>query len=160
MELHGKPLPVLSNFQYMKYTITNNLSGTYFNPRTNQRVNVSEFQYGKNYENLAAFITDIGLVEFTTYQAREAAFKTAVRNGFDTGLGYKLALTDNDRQEFTGMVTLVQVALSQSLITGETLQTIADKDGKPHTLTTSAFIALMLAYGNYYKQAWNARKGV
>ncbi|TAE74077.1 MAG: hypothetical protein EAZ65_00025 [Verrucomicrobia bacterium] len=39
-----------------------------------------------------------------------------------------------------------------------TQQTIADIDGKPHTLSTGEFTRLMLAYGAYYKALWDQLK--
>ena len=85
-------------------------------------------------------------------------FADAVKAGFDTSMGFKLALADADRNAFTQMLVLVNTALSVGVITQATPQTIADIDGVPHTVTTLIFIGLMLQYGAYYKGLWDIYK--
>lgn len=89
---------------------------------------------------------------------RRLAFQVAIQNGFDSGLGFTLALGDADRSAFTQMLVLVTTAKEEGLITDDTPQTIADIDGKPHTLSTGEFTRLMLAYGAYYKGLWDQLK--
>lgn len=86
---------------------------------------------------------------------RRVVFNVAIQNGFDTGLGFTLALHDADRSAFTQMLVLVNTAKEKGLITDATPQTIADIDGQPRTLTTGEFTRLMLAYGSYYKGLWD-----
>ena len=70
--------------------------------------------------------------------------------------GFTLALGDNDRSQFTQMLTLVQEALSLGLITNETPQTIADKDGGKHTVSTLRLRQILVLYGLHYKGIWDA----
>jgi hypothetical protein len=91
---------------------------------------------------------------------RNDEFQAAIRNGFDTGLGFKLALGEADRNAFTQMLVLVTTALEKGVITKESPQVISDLDGQPHTLTTDQFTSLMLAYGAYYKHLWDRFKAV
>ncbi len=71
--------------------------------------------------------------------------------------GFTLALGDLDRAAFTAMLTLVQEALSLGLINNDTPQTIADKDGSPHIITTIRFRQIMVGYGFFYKTLWDNR---
>ena len=70
--------------------------------------------------------------------------------------GFTLALGDNDRSQFIQMLTLVQEALSLGLITNETPQTIADKDGGKHTVSTLRLRQILVLYGLHYKGIWDA----
>ncbi len=72
--------------------------------------------------------------------------------------GFTLALGDTDRAAFTAMLTLVQEALSLSVITNETEQTIADKDGTPHTVSTLRLRQILVGYGFHYKTLWDAAR--
>ena len=83
------------------------------------------------------------------------AFNRAVQAGFDTGLGYKLPMRDDDRNAFTQMLLLVITAKGQGLIDDKTPQIIADLSGTTHTVTTAQFIRLMLTYGTHYKSLWD-----
>lgn len=68
---------------------------------------------------------------------------------------FYLAMGDNDRAMFSQMLSLVKEALELGLITNDTIQTIADKDGQKHQLTTLRFRQIMVAYGFYYKTLWD-----
>ena len=100
-------------------------------------------------------ITELPLV---VPDPKRASFDAAVANGFDTGMGFRLGLRDADRNAFTQMLVLVNTAKEKGIITDATPQTIADMDGKAHTVTTGQFTSLMLAYGAHYKALWNALK--
>jgi hypothetical protein len=110
-------------------------------------------QLGVTPEERAAFETNTPL-------PNDAAriFKAAISEGFDTGAGFKLALGDADRNAFTQMLVLVTTAMGIGVITQDTPQTIADVDGKPHAITTTEFIGLMLRYGQHYKVLWDSYK--
>ena len=70
--------------------------------------------------------------------------------------GFTLALGDSDRSQFTQMLTLVQEALSLGLIDNDTPQTIADKDGGKHTVSTLRLRQILVLYGLHYKGIWDA----
>lgn len=72
--------------------------------------------------------------------------------------GFILALHDKDRALFGQMLVLVREGLDLGLITDATPQTIADKDGELHTVTTLRFRAIMIGYGSHYKAMWDALK--
>lgn len=66
-----------------------------------------------------------------------------------------LALSDSDRAAFSQMLSLVKEALDLGLITNDTPQTIADKDGQKHEVSTLRFRQIMVQYGFYYKSLWD-----
>ena len=68
---------------------------------------------------------------------------------------FTLGLDENDRSAFSQMLGLVKEALDLSLITNDTLQTISDKSGQKHQLTTLRFRQIMVAYGFYFKGLWD-----
>ena len=89
--------------------------------------------------------------------AKLAQAKALVEAGYTVQPeGFTLALGDNDRSQFAQMLTLVQEALSLGLITNETPQTIADKDGGKHTVTTLRLRQILVLYGLHYKGIWDA----
>ena len=69
-----------------------------------------------------------------------------------------LAISESDRSAFSQMLTLVQEAISLGMITNDTPQTIADKSGTLHTVSTLRFRQIMVMYGMYYKQLWDQYK--
>lgn len=69
--------------------------------------------------------------------------------------GFILGLTESDRNAFTQMLALTKEALDFGLITNDTPQTIADKSGQKHQITTLRFRQIMVAYGFYYKTLWD-----
>ena len=88
---------------------------------------------------------------------RIEAAKAQVRTGYTVQPeGFTLALGDNDRSQFTQMLTLVQEALSLGFIDNDTPQTIADKDGGKHTVSTLRLRQILVLYGLHYKGIWDA----
>lgn len=69
--------------------------------------------------------------------------------------GFFLGLEDNDRAAFSQMLSLVKEALDLGLITNETPQIIADKNGQKHQISTLRFRQIMVQYGFYYKSLWD-----
>ena len=100
-------------------------------------------------------ISRIENIDFTyTKPAKLAAFENAVAAGFDTGLGFKMSLTDADRNQFTQLMTLLTTACepdSQQV-------TFADIDGQVHIVTFGEFKQLIGAYGKYYHAIWSQYK--
>lgn len=68
---------------------------------------------------------------------------------------FVLGLSDADRGAFTQMLALTKEALDLGLMTNDTVQTIADKSGQKHQLTTLRFRQIMVAYGMFYKGLWD-----
>lgn len=91
-------------------------------------------------------------------QAAIAAISAQQAAGFDTGLGFALAMGEHDIQAFTQMTVLVSVALNSGAIAADSPQTFADKNGVLRTLPAQQFIALMLGYGVACKALWQAKK--
>lgn len=86
--------------------------------------------------------------QFDLNKAIDGGFKVEPEN-------FILALCDNDRLMFTQMLSLVKEALDLGLITNETSQTISDKFGQKHELTTLRFRQIMVQYGMYYRGLWD-----
>lgn len=91
-------------------------------------------------------------------ESSRARFDRLVREGFDTGLGYRLALADGDRAAFAQMLLLVMAAMQAGVINEMSPQVIADSTGATHEVTTALFTGLMLQYGACYKGLWDAFK--
>ena len=68
---------------------------------------------------------------------------------------YALALKEEDRAQFTGMLILIRELLDAGYITGDTTQSIKDKNDNIIEMTTTEFRSLMIGYGIYYKTIWN-----
>lgn len=69
--------------------------------------------------------------------------------------GFVLGLHESDRSAFAQMLSLVKEALDLGLITNETPQIIADKNGQKHQISTLRFRQIMVQYGFYYKSLWD-----
>ena len=99
---------------------------------------------------------EIAYQEVVAQSNKVEAAKAQVRAGYTVQPeGFTLALGDNDRNQFTQMLTLVQEALSLGLINNDTPQTIADKDGGKHTVSTLRLRQILVLYGLYYKGIWD-----
>ncbi len=70
----------------------------------------------------------------------------------DSATGIQIEASEAVRNLLTGQLVMVTTALQFGLITAETPQSIWDADSQPHTLTTTALIALILRHG----AAWQA----
>jgi hypothetical protein len=70
--------------------------------------------------------------------------------------GFILGLAESDRNAFTQMLTLTQEALSLGMVDNDTNQTIADKSGVKHSITTLRFRQIMIGYGMYFKGLWDS----
>lgn len=68
---------------------------------------------------------------------------------------FTLGLSDSDRNAFTQMLALIKEALDLGLIDNDAPQTISDKSGQKHTITTLRFRQIMVQYGLYYKALWD-----
>lgn len=68
---------------------------------------------------------------------------------------FTLGLSDNDRDLFTQMTSLIREALDLGLITNDTPQTIVDINNQEITLSTLRFRQIMVGYGMYYKSLWD-----
>lgn len=72
--------------------------------------------------------------------------------------GFSLAIGKEDHAAFDEMAGLVRESLDLGVITNETPQTFADKDGQIHSVTTLRFRQIMVGYGSYCKSLWDAAK--
>jgi hypothetical protein len=68
---------------------------------------------------------------------------------------FVLGLSEYDRTAFTQMLLLVREALDLGLISNSDSQTISDKTGEKHSLTTERFRQIMISYGMFYKSLWD-----
>ncbi len=72
--------------------------------------------------------------------------------------GFALSLQDRDRDLFSQMAVLMLLGLHLGGISNDTVQTMADKDGQVHQVTTLRFLIIMLGYGAFVKSLWDAAK--
>lgn len=86
-------------------------------------------------------------------------FQAAVLAGYAVpGHGFTLALGDEDRAQFTQMLSLIGEGLDLQQMTDETPVSIADQSGAMHEVTVLQFRQIMLGYGLHYKGLWDAAK--
>jgi hypothetical protein len=66
-----------------------------------------------------------------------------------------LGLSDNDRNSFSQMLSLVKEAIEMGFISNDTPQMIADQSGQKHQVSTLRFRQIVVAYGFYFKGLWD-----
>lgn len=82
-----------------------------------------------------------------------------IENGFNIEPeNITLGLSENDRNSFSQMLSLVKEALDLGLITNDSPQIISDINGKKHQISTLRFRQMMVQYGFYYKSIWDNQK--
>ena len=91
---------------------------------------------------------------------QSAAAKQLITDQIDAGYDvqpedFVLGLSEYDRTAFTQMLLLVREALDLGLISNSDSQTISDKTGEKHSLTTERFRQIMVSYGLFYKGLWD-----
>ena len=83
-------------------------------------------------------------------------FLDTVNNGYTVQPeNFTLGLLESDRNAFSQMLGLIKEALDFNLISGDTLQTISDKNGEKHQITTNRFRQIIVQYGFYFKTLWD-----
>jgi hypothetical protein len=87
----------------------------------------------------------------------ESDFQTLLEAGYDTGLGFSLALQDADRAALAQVEQLVSKALAMSMMAATDPVTLTDKTGTIHTIEAQNLSVLMLHYGFGYQQLWGRR---
>lgn len=89
--------------------------------------------------------------------SKQDAYNAAIAAGYSVQPeGFTLALEDGDRAQFAQLLALVREALDLGLITGTTPQSIKDKSGVVHQVTTDRLRGILVAYGFHYKGLWDA----
>lgn len=79
-----------------------------------------------------------------------------IENGFNIEPeNITLGLSENDRNSFSQMLSLVKEALDLGLITNDSPQIISDINGEKHQISTLRFRQMMVQYGFYYKSLWD-----
>jgi hypothetical protein len=91
---------------------------------------------------------------------QKAAARKIITDQIDAGYDvqpedFVLGLSEYDRTAFTQMLLLVREALDLGLISNSDSQTISDKTGEKHSLTTERFRQIMVSYGLFYKSLWD-----
>lgn len=94
------------------------------------------------------------IVPLSTEEQKAATFRAAIEAGYDTGNGYRLALHEHDRNNFIGLLTLVNGLGAPD----EATTTIGDIDGNLHSVTVAELKAMLMAYGLHYQAIWGASK--
>lgn len=99
--------------------------------------------------------------DFDAENAKQATFDAAVKAGFDTGLGFRLAIDDAGRKAFTELRTQLLEGIEFGLLTNDSQcpVKIADVDGGLHQLTVGQVRQLIFAGGNYYAGMLAAYRG-
>lgn len=94
------------------------------------------------------------VVDIPADESKQTAFQVARDAGFNTGLGYSLGLQDQDRADFTSLLTLLTAAGAQD----EMETSIADTEGVLHPIKVGALKPLLVQYGLYFQGIWAASK--
>jgi hypothetical protein len=90
---------------------------------------------------------------------RRLAYLAAINDGYTVpGLGITLALQESDRNAFTGLLTMINEAVSAGLKAETDTVTIADISGVAHSVTIAQLRGVMLGYGNHLSALWGASK--
>lgn len=92
------------------------------------------------------------------YIEGQSSFFRKIENGFTVQPeNITLGLSENDRNSFSQMLSLVKEALDLGLITNDLSQIISDINGEKHQISTLRFRQIMVQYGFYYKNLWDQR---
>lgn len=76
--------------------------------------------------------------------------------GYDDPVtGLKLKTVERAQAKFGRMCTLIDLGVSQGVMTSESMVTLFDFNEAPHELTVTAFRALMLRYGLHCKTVFD-----
>jgi hypothetical protein len=87
---------------------------------------------------------------------KEAQYSAWVAQGFDTGLGYKLRVSDSDQNKYANLVT-------GNLLENTPESTVFDIEALDDTkikLTWGELKPILIAYKNYCYSSWKAGKGI
>ena len=87
-------------------------------------------------------------------EKKQRAFDAAIEAGYDTGLGYSIALGDKDRADFTSMLMLLNAAGTPDT----DMTQIADTTGTLHPISVGDLKPMLVQYGAYYLSVWTASK--
>lgn len=121
------------------------------------RVDVNDNLYGRADIESLDCIADFRPVEIEKYAypfTADELFAEKVNDGYSTGLGYKLGITDQDRAQWTAALVLYR----EANLPDTHVVTISDTDGHLHELPLSQFRALMVMAGSYYQTIWSEYK--
>ena len=119
------------------------------------RTDANDILYGKADIDSLECIADFNPVEIAKYDypfSPEELFVEKVKDGFDTGNGYRLAMGDNDRNQWTSLLVLYR----ESNAPDTTELQIADIDGNLHTVTLAQFRQIAIGLGQAYASLWTA----
>lgn len=83
-------------------------------------------------------------------QLREKAIRDFIAAGYDTGLGFKMAVAQNDYLAFSALTT----ALINKAPAPDSIWTIKDMDGGKHQLPYVQYKVVMDGYFDYVYAAW------
>jgi len=96
---------------------------------------------------------NVNYVDVDSYEYEsepQRIFLEAVEAGYATGLGYRLAMGDTDRNQWTALLVLYREANAPDT----TELQIADIDGYLHTVTLAQFRQLAIGLGQAYASLW------
>jgi len=106
---------------------------------------------------------DVSLIVTSTYNTGSISADTIFNQKIEIGYNipsspYYLGLSDSDRAQFSGMLSLLNEALQAGYVTLATPVTLRDKEYNIISLTIGEFKGLMIGYGFYYKTLWDNRE--
>lgn len=78
------------------------------------------------------------------------AYIAAINAGFDTGLGYRLFLTKDDRNSFDALTTLLLNKINRGKATLDTYIQIKDMNNVWQPMKISEYFDLIDSYGDYF----------
>lgn len=83
-------------------------------------------------------------------EAKKDAYDAFVLNGFDTGLGFSMAVSKDDQTAISNLMT----GLKNKAPSNDSTWTLKDKDGVKHEVTYSQFKDIADDYFDYCYGAW------
>ena len=102
-------------------------------------------------------IADFNPVEIAKYDfpfSPKELFAEKVKDGYDTGLGYTIGITDADRNQWVQLLVMMREGNAPD----DTTVSISDITGQLHQVTLAEFRTLMVAAGLYYQTLWTNYK--
>jgi len=99
------------------------------------------------------------ITQLPVEEIKRNAYQATIDAGYTVpGLGITLAMQESDRNAFTGLLSLLNEAISMGLKTITDPVAIADITGASYTVTIGQFKQIMLGYGLYISELWASSK--
>jgi hypothetical protein len=114
---------------------------------------VSGSYYGKAETDSLDGLENFNVQEISKYDypfSPEEKFVEKIKDGYDTGFGYFLALGESDRNAFTQLLVLLREANAPDAMEVD----VADTNGVLHKVSVAQLRPMLINYGLYYQGIW------